>query len=135
MYENLAMIGKFEKTCLSLLAREQSKSITFLFLQHFLLSLSLCSGSLTFDYIALENFVLRLSKSDYLIPELLGSPPGENVPDQIHRINLSISVFILSYAVFLIVISYLRGAVLQFKALGCAILIPLFVGPFYLLLL
>ena len=84
-----------------------------------------------FDYIALENFVLRLSKSEFVgypIPELLGSPPGENVPDQIHRINLSISVFILSYAVFLIVISYLKGSVLQFKALGCAILIPLFAG-------
>ncbi|MEC8044551.1 MAG: hypothetical protein VX130_08165 [Verrucomicrobiota bacterium] len=97
----------------------------------FLLLVPLFWLALTFDYIALENFVLRLSKSKFVgypIPELLGSPPEENVPDQIHRINLSISVFILSYAVFLIVISYLRGAVLQFKALGCAILIPLFAG-------
>ena len=97
----------------------------------FLLLVPLFWLALTFDYIALENFVLRLSKSEFVgypIPELLGSPPGENVPDQIHRINLSISVFVLSYAVFLIVISYLRGAVLQFKALGCAILIPLFAG-------
>ena len=97
----------------------------------FLLLVPLFWLALTFDYIALENFVLRLSKSEFVgypIPELLGSPPGENVPDQIHRINLSISVFVLSYAVFLIVISYLKGAVLQFKALGCAILIPLFAG-------
>ena len=97
-------------------------SVCFLLVPVFWLSLAL-------DFSALENFVVKLSTTEFVgypIPELLGSTKGENVVDQVLRIKVFFTVLIVAYSLLFIGLSYLEGATRRIRFCARGISIPLF---------
>ena len=97
-------------------------SVCFLLVPVFWLSLAL-------DFSALENFVVKLSTTEFVgypIPELLGSTKGENVVDQVLRIKVFFTVLIVAYSLLFIGLSYFEGATRRIRFCARGISIPLF---------
>jgi hypothetical protein len=105
-------------------------SVCFLLVPFFWLSLS-------FDFSALENFVVDLSTAEFVgypIPELLGSEKGETVVDQVLRIKIFFTVLVVAYSLLFVGLSYLEGARrrIRFCARGIAIPLLLLILGFWL---
>ena len=97
-------------------------SVCFLLVPVFWLSLAL-------DFSALENFVVKLSTTEFVgypIPELLGSTKGETVVDQVLRIKVFFTVLIVVYSLLFIGLSYFEGATRRIRFCARGISIPLF---------
>ena len=97
-------------------------SVCFLLVPVFWLSLAL-------DFSALENFVVKLSTTEFVgypIPELLGSTKGETVVDQVLRIKVFFTVLIVAYSLLFIGLSYFEGATRRIRFCARGISIPLF---------
>jgi hypothetical protein len=93
--------------------------------------------SLSFDFSALENFVVDLSTAEFVgypIPELLGSEKGETVVDQVLRIKIFFTVLVVAYSLLFVGLSYLEGARrrIRFCARGIAIPLLLLILGFWL---
>jgi len=82
-----------------------------------------------YDYVALENFIVRLSLSElvgYPIPELFGSQETETMPEKISRME-NIFVATLSFYGFLLIgLSFLKVDGKRWKFLFLSIGVPLF---------
>ena len=99
-------------------------SVCFLLVPVFWLSLAL-------DFSALENFVIKLARSElvgYPIPELLGSTKGETVVDQVLRIKIFFTALVVAYSLLFIGLSYLEGASRRIRFCARGISIPLFLS-------
>ena len=67
--------------------------------------------ALAFEYTALENFVLRLTKTEFVgypIPEILGASFDQGFEQNSQRIKMAFSILLGCYAVLLISVSYLE---------------------------
>ncbi|MBT3635340.1 MAG: hypothetical protein HN531_00240, partial [Opitutae bacterium] len=85
--------------------------------------------SLAFDFSALENFVVKLSTTEFVgypIPELLGAEKGETVVDQVLRIKIFFTVLVVVYSLLFVGLSYLEGARRRIRFCARGIAIPLF---------
>ena len=82
-----------------------------------------------YDYVALENFIVRLSLSElvgYPIPELLGSQETETMPEKISRMENIFVATLSFYGCFFIGLSFLKVDGKRWKLLFLSIGIPLF---------
>jgi len=105
-------------------------SVCFLLVPVFWLSLAL-------NFSALENFVVKLSTTEFVgypIPELLGAEKGETVVGQVMLIKIFFSVFVVAYSFLFIGLSYIEGASrrIRFCARGIAVPLFLFLLAFWL---
>ena len=80
-----------------------------------------------FDYIAFENFIVRLTTTKFVgypIPELFGSGTQDSLQDNISKFE-NVFVGILSfYGLFLISLSYIKTPALRWKSLSLSLGIP-----------
>jgi hypothetical protein len=80
-----------------------------------------------FDYIAFENFIVRLTTTKFVgypIPELFGSGTQDSLHDNISKFE-NVFVGILSfYGLFLISLSYIKTPALRWKSLSLSLGIP-----------
>ena len=61
--------------------------------------------ALMFDYKALENFMIKLSESNFVgypIPELFGASMSDSVVSQVFRMKIFLSLIVLFYSLFFI---------------------------------
>ena len=82
-----------------------------------------------YDYVALENFIVRLSLSElvgYPIPELFGSQETETMPDKISRMENIFVATLSFYGCLLIGLSFLKVDGKRWKFLFLSIGVPLF---------
>ena len=80
-----------------------------------------------FDYIAFENFIVRLTTTKivgYPIPELFGSGTQDSLQDNISKFE-NVFVGILSfYGLFLISLSFIKSSAVRWKGLSLSLGIP-----------
>jgi hypothetical protein len=80
-----------------------------------------------FDYIAFENFIVRLTMTKFVgypIPELFGSGTQDSLQDNISKFE-NVFVGILSfYGLFLISLSYIKSSAVRWKGLSLSLGIP-----------
>ena len=84
----------------------------------FLMILPLFLGFIHFDYIALENFIFRLSESKligYSVPELLGSKSADTIQQKIKRLEDVFVGILAFYGCILIFISFLNSSTARSK--------------------
>ena len=82
-----------------------------------------------YDYVALENFIVRLSLSElvgYPIPELFGSKETETISEKISRMENIFVATISFYGCLLIGLSFLKVDGKKWKFLFLSIGVPLF---------
>ena len=82
-----------------------------------------------YDYVALENFIVRLSLSElvgYPIPELFGSHESETMPEKISRMENIFVATLSFYGCLLIGLSFLKVDGKRWKFLFLSIGVPLF---------
>ena len=82
-----------------------------------------------YDYVALENFIVRLSLSElvgYPIPELFGSQETETMPEKISRMENIFVATLSFYGCLLIGLSFLKVDGKRWKFLFLSIGVPLF---------
>ena len=82
-----------------------------------------------YDYVALENFIVRLSLSElvgYPIPELFGSQETETMPEKISRMENIFVATLSFYGCLLIGLSFLKEDGKRWKFLFLSIGVPLF---------
>ena len=87
------------------------------------------SWAIHYDYVALENFIVRLSLSElvgYPIPELFGSKETETMPEKISRMENVFVATISFYGCLLIGLSFLKVDGKRWKFLFLSIGVPLF---------
>ena len=85
--------------------------------------------AIRYDYVALENFIVRLSLSElvgYPIPELFGSQETETMPEKISRMENIFVATLSFYGCLLIGLSFLKVDGKRWKFLFLSIGVPLF---------
>jgi hypothetical protein len=90
--------------------------------------------ALAFEYTALENFVLRLTKTEFVgypIPEILGASFDQDFEQNLQRIKMAFSILLGCYAVLLITVSYLDRVGNMLRILSAGVLLPLFSSLVY----
>ena len=90
--------------------------------------------ALAFEYTALENFVLRLTKTEFVgypIPEILGASFDQGFEQNSQRIKMAFSILLGCYAVLLISVSYLDRVGNMLRILSAGVLLPLFSSLVY----
>ena len=90
--------------------------------------------ALAFEYTALENFVLRLTKTEFVgypIPEILGASFDQGFEQNSQRIKMAFSTLLGCYAVLLISVSYLDRVGNMLRILSAGVLLPLFSSLVY----
>ena len=90
--------------------------------------------ALAFEYTALENFVLRLTKTEFVgypIPEILGASFDQGFEKNSQRIKMAFSILLGCYAVLLISVSYLDRVGNMLRILSAGVLLPLFSSLVY----
>lgn len=90
--------------------------------------------ALAFEYTALENFVLRLTKTEFVgypIPEILGASFDQSFEQNSQRIKMAFSILLGCYAVLLISVSYLDKVGNMLRILSAGVLLPLFSSLVY----
>jgi len=86
--------------------------------------------ALVYDYKALENVMVSLSKSHFVgypVPELFGANKIDSVVSQVFRVKIFLSLFLLSYSLFFLALYSVEENSRRFKLLFRGISIPLFV--------
>jgi hypothetical protein len=86
--------------------------------------------ALFFDYKALENVMMTLSKSyfvGYPIPELFGASKVDSIVSQVFRMKTFFSLALLTYSLFLISLSSVEQNMRRLKFLFRGLSIPVFV--------
>ena len=97
-------------------------SVCFLIVPFFWLALVL-------DFSALENFVVKLSTTEFVgypIPELLGAQKGETVIDQVLRIKIFFTVLVVAYSLFFVALSFVEGSRKRNNYCARGLAVPLF---------
>jgi hypothetical protein len=97
-------------------------SVCFLMIPFFWLALF-------FDYKALENVMITLSKSHFVgypIPELFGASRVDSIVSQVFRMKMFFSLALLTYSLFFISLSSVEENARRLKFLFRGISIPLF---------
>ena len=90
--------------------------------------------ALAFEYSALENFILRLTKTQFVgypIPEIIGASFDEGFEQNAQRIKMAFSIMLASYALLLIAVSYLERVGMMLRILSAGIFLPLFATLVY----
>lgn len=90
--------------------------------------------ALAFEYTALENFVLRLTKTEFVgypIPEILGASFDQGFEQNSQRIKMAFSILLGCYAVLLISVSYLDRVGNMLRIISAGVLLPLFSSLVY----
>ena len=90
--------------------------------------------ALAFEYSALENFILRLTKTQFVgypIPEIIGASYDEGFEQNAQRIKMAFSIMLASYALLLIAVSYLDRVGMMLRILSAGIFLPLFATLVY----
>ena len=90
--------------------------------------------ALAFEYSALENFILRLTKTQFVgypIPEIIGASFDEGFEQNAQRIKMAFSIMLASYALLLIAVSYLDRVGMMLRILSAGIFLPLFATLVY----
>ncbi|MEJ6620463.1 MAG: hypothetical protein QNL93_00785 [Opitutae bacterium] len=85
--------------------------------------------ALFFDYKALENVMITLSKSHFVgypIPELFGASRVDSIVSQVFRMKMFFSLALLTYSLFFISLSSVEENARRLKFLFRGISIPLF---------
>ena len=85
--------------------------------------------ALVFDYKALENVMITLSKSyfvGYPIPELFGASKVDSISSQVFRLKIFFSLLLLTYSLFFLGLSSVEENRRRFQFLFRGISIPLF---------
>jgi hypothetical protein len=85
--------------------------------------------ALTFDYKALENFMITLSDSyfvGYPIPELFGASSSDSVVSKVFRLKIFLSLALLFYSLFFISLYSIEENFRRLRFLFRGISIPLF---------
>ena len=99
----------------------------------FLALIPLFLGAIYLDYIALENFIVRLSLTKlvgYPIPELLGANTGDPIQLQISLLKKIFVGLLTFYGFLLIILSYLDRSSKRWKWLFRFLGVPLFISLF-----
>jgi len=98
-------------------------SVCFLIVPFFWLALAL-------DFSALENFVVKLSTTEFVgypIPELLGAQKDASVIDQVLRIKIFFTVLVVAYSLFFVALSRVEGSRKRNNYCARGLAIPLFI--------
>jgi len=85
--------------------------------------------ALMFDYKALENFMIKLSESNFVgypIPELFGASISDSVVSQVFRMKIFLSLVLLVYSLFFISLYSIEENTKRLRFLFRGISIPLF---------
>lgn len=85
--------------------------------------------ALMFDYKALENFMIKLSESNFVgypIPELFGASMSDSVVSQVFRMKIFLSLIVLFYSLFFISLYSIEENTKRLRFLFRGISIPLF---------
>ena len=85
--------------------------------------------ALMFDYKALENFMIKLSESNFVgypIPELFGASISDSVVSQVFRMKIFLSLIVLFYSLFFISLYSIEENTKRLRFLFRGISIPLF---------
>ncbi len=87
-------------------------------------------GVIHYDYVAFENFIVRLSYTKlvgYPLPELLGVRDSASVQETVSQMKRIFGVALSIYGLLLIGLSYLSGSFKRWKYFLLSIGIPLFI--------
>ena len=98
-------------------------SVCFLIVPFFWLALAL-------DFSALENFVVKLSTTEFVgypIPELLGAQKNATVIDQVLRIKIFFTVLVVAYSLFFVALSRVEGSRKRNNYCARGLAVPLFI--------
>ena len=98
-------------------------SVCFLIVPFFWLALAL-------DFSALENFVVKLSTTEFVgypIPELLGAQKGATVIDQVLRIKFFFTVLVVAYSLFFVALSRVEESRKRNNYCARGLAVPLFI--------